>query len=336
MAPTFLSNRFVFLAAALVMSIPAAHAQDVRRATITGRGGSGKCTIEVVVDAVADVEVQGDTARLHTLQGQRAEWRRFECNQPIPRNPGGFRFHGVDGRGHAALIGDPRSNGVAVVRIEDPQSGREGYTFDLLWNNGDGDSYSDVDGGYRWQDRDGDRPTSGIRRDALVDACGQAVVFRLRQNGYRDIKIARANLEDKPGHNDWIYGTTIARIGSVTDSFDFSCAVDLDSGRIRSVNVNPRAGGGYYGRDRDRDGRNSFTKDQAIRACAEAVQDRLRHDGYRDIKVTGIDADDRPGRSDWIVGDMVGRHGSGPENFDFACSADFDSGRIRSINVDRH
>jgi len=69
------------------------------RATITGGGGdSGKCTIEVVVDGSAQVEVSGDSARLVTLAGNPAEWRRFQCNSVMPRNPVNFRFSGVDGR----------------------------------------------------------------------------------------------------------------------------------------------------------------------------------------------------------------------------------------------
>ncbi len=110
-------------------------ADAVMRAAISGRGGdSGKCTIEVVVDDAADVEVRQDVGRIHTLSGQRARWVRFQCNQPMPLQPAEFRFRGIDGRGRVELVRDPRSNrGVAVVRIHDPKGGREGYTFDLEW-----------------------------------------------------------------------------------------------------------------------------------------------------------------------------------------------------------
>jgi hypothetical protein len=54
----------------------------------------------------------------------------------MPANPVDFRFAGVDGRGRQQLIGDPRNGGAAVVRIEDPDNGSEGYTFDLTWRNG--------------------------------------------------------------------------------------------------------------------------------------------------------------------------------------------------------
>jgi len=109
------------------------------RATITGGGGdSGKCTIEVVVDQAADVEISGDTARLMTRSGQPAQFRRFQCNMVMPRNPVDFRFRGVDGRGNQQLVQQPQGRGVAVVHIEDPQGGSEGYTFDLEWRGGSG------------------------------------------------------------------------------------------------------------------------------------------------------------------------------------------------------
>ncbi|MBC8166746.1 MAG: hypothetical protein H7Y20_12865, partial [Bryobacteraceae bacterium] len=134
------------------------------RATMTGGGGDrGKCTIEVVVDGTAEVQVAGDSGRLVTLGGQPSSWRRMQCNGPIPRNPSDFRFRGIDGRGQVSLAQDPRSNrGIAVVRIDDPKGGSEGYTFDLEWtggsNNGQGnngrfgnDRRNDRNGG--WNDR---------------------------------------------------------------------------------------------------------------------------------------------------------------------------------------
>lgn len=113
-------------------------AVETRRADIRGGGGSGKCTIEVVVDGVAEVEVRGDTARLRTLTGRTATWRRFVCNQVMPPNPGDFRFRGIDGRGRQELVRDPGRGGVAVVRIEDSKGGSEGYTFDLEWQGAGG------------------------------------------------------------------------------------------------------------------------------------------------------------------------------------------------------
>lgn len=125
--------------------------QDSIRANVKGnnRGDQGKCTIEVDVDSVAEVEVRGDAARIRTLSGDPSRFRRFDCDANLPLRPNDFRFTGIDGRGRMTLIQDPRNNGVAVIRIEDPKGGREGYTFDLEWKGG-----SDYGGGQGNRDRD--------------------------------------------------------------------------------------------------------------------------------------------------------------------------------------
>ena len=122
------------------------------RANVRGdnRSDQGKCTIEVDVDSVAEVEVRGDTARIHTLSGEPSRFKRFDCDSIMPRRPSDFRFTGVDGRGRVTLVQDPRDGGVAVIRIEDPKGGREGYTFDLEWRGGSG-----YGSGRGWDDRNG-------------------------------------------------------------------------------------------------------------------------------------------------------------------------------------
>jgi hypothetical protein len=133
-----MSARF-FVAIAVFGSIAGSLGAQTYSRRATAMGGvstdRGKCTIEVVVDGAVEVEVRGDTANLRNLAGHPPQWRRFECNGPLPPNPLDFRFAGVDGRGRQQLVQDPRNGGVAVVRIEDPQSGSEGYTFDLFWSN---------------------------------------------------------------------------------------------------------------------------------------------------------------------------------------------------------
>jgi hypothetical protein len=149
-------SRKISIFLGLTLCIGVANAQvATRRASIVGdRGGEGKCTIEVRVDISAEVEVNGDMGRIRTMGGQPANWVRFECTSPLPRNPIDFRFKGIDGRGNVNLIRDPMSGrGVAVVRIDDPKGGSEGYTFDLLWRGG-----SDYNSGPGYgRDRDYDR-----------------------------------------------------------------------------------------------------------------------------------------------------------------------------------
>jgi hypothetical protein len=143
-------NQF-FLVLLASWAIPG-FSQDSMRANIRGdnRGDQGKCTIEVDVDSVAEVQVRGDSARIRTLSGEPSRIRRFDCDSIMPTRPSDFRFTGVDGRGRVTLVQDPRNGGVAVIRIEDPKGGREGYTFDLEWRGGGGNG-----GGRGWDDRNG-------------------------------------------------------------------------------------------------------------------------------------------------------------------------------------
>jgi len=144
-----------------------------RRADITGGGdrNRGKCTIEVVVDGAAEVEVRGDTALLRNLEGRPPQWRRFVCNAPMPVNPAGFRFAGVDGRGRQTLIRAPEGGAPAIVRIEDPQSGSEGYTFDMFWQMGGyGTPFPPTEVAppppdRRYEDREYDRDDDRFHRD---------------------------------------------------------------------------------------------------------------------------------------------------------------------------
>ena len=214
------------------------------RASIRGGGGDeGKCTIEVVVDGVAEVEVRGDRANLRNLAGQPAQWRRFECNRPMPDRMADFRFKGIDGRGRQELVRDPRDGGTAVVRIEDPQGGREGYTFDLIWHEGGG-GYPDFRGD-RGPDRDRDFRGGPYRDrrfsvDQAVGVCRDAVRQEAYQRfGARDIDFRRIDLDDNPGRRDWVIGSFEARRGRDRDMFQFACSVDFDSGRVRSVQIDP-------------------------------------------------------------------------------------------------
>jgi len=212
----------VCLAGGLMLSAPV-FAQQVStyRAQMRGGGDHGKCTIEVDVDGVAEIEIQGDQGRMRTLSGNPAGWRRMECNQPLPPNPQGFRFSGVDGRGRQTLLRDPSSNrGVAVVRIEDPQGGHEGYTFDIEWG-GSGGGFRGDGGGF---DRGGDRDRDGFDRggdrdrdrDWLRDRNGRwndEIRFTGRGDG---------NFNNFRGPDDRLYDceVTVDRRGMVTVTFE--------------------------------------------------------------------------------------------------------------------
>ena len=145
-------RRFLVTFLGLAAVVSAQRITDSRMADIRGGGGDGKCTIEVEIDDIAEVEIQGNRAQIRTLAGSPARIVRFVCNQVMPSNPYDFRFKGIDGRGRQDLVREP-GRGAAVIRIDDPKGGREGYTFDIFWRGGTGvgggvGGYNNRPGGY--------------------------------------------------------------------------------------------------------------------------------------------------------------------------------------------
>jgi len=245
-----------------------ANAQNVqtRRAAMVGGGNanSGKCTVDIIVDGSAQVEVRGDSATLRNTGGQAPQWRRFECTGAMPANPANFRFVGVDGRGRQTLARDPRNNGgAAVVQIEDSDAGSEGYTFDLFWggeppvtggfqggrgsvppNDRPFDNGDRYDRGIRPpDDRPGDR--GEYRRDRrmpdeqALDICRRSIrdqaATRFR---VQNIDIRNLAMDNNPGRRDWITGdVAVPRRFGRQDIYHFSCSVNFDTGEVRSAHI---------------------------------------------------------------------------------------------------
>jgi hypothetical protein len=234
-----MNRQALMTAAILVALVQPLRAADVsRRATIVG-GGNGKCTIEVNVDGSAEVEIFGDTGQLTTLSGQQAVWRRFQCSAPLPRFPADFRFVGVDGRGSVRLVRDPRNNGGrAVVRIDDPKGGREGYAFDLQWRGTGG-------GGWAPGPPPGPPPPppgrgsgpGGFPMEKTIRACQDSVTAKLNQSGYPYVAFGSTIPDNNPGRRDWVTGSVTGRQRFGSTLFSFSCSVDFSSGRVRSVDL---------------------------------------------------------------------------------------------------
>ena len=247
-------NSRTLLILGLLASLPvtAQQAESQQQATITGERGPGHCTLELEVDGTAEVYVRDQIASVRTLSGRPSVWRRFQCNQPLPRNPDGFQMRMNHGRGDARLIHDPVRGGVATVRIDDPKGGSDRYEFTLEWR-ADGGSYPQGGGypqagypqtgpkdGDRDRDRDRDRNDRGMGRERMARMCSDAVADRLRRDGYGEVQITGANIEDRPGRRDRVLGRAIARENWGSEEFAFSCGVDFSSGAIRSVDVVPR------------------------------------------------------------------------------------------------
>ena len=226
-----------------------AQVQNIQ-ARISGGGGTGKCTFEVVVNGSAEVQIRGGQGQLRTLSGQPATWRRLQCNQPLPRNPNNFRFSGVDGHGKQYLVGNPGNNGVATIRIDNNRNNMEGYTGDITWsggsNNGggwqgggwqgggwqggNGGNWQGDNGNGQWQPGVGGNVNARIIpncqnsiRDKLVPQYGGSLNFRgqpqTQQAGSFIMVQGYANYRDGSGKSgDIQYNCSMHPNGNVADS----------------------------------------------------------------------------------------------------------------------
>jgi hypothetical protein len=84
----------------------------------------------------------------------------------------------------------------------------------------------------------GDARASSAR--LAMDSCERAVEDNIRQKGYQHIDFLSISVDDRPGRSDWTLGTVRADVRSRSDSFTFSCPVDLRDGDVRSVDVRRR------------------------------------------------------------------------------------------------
>ena len=86
------------------------------------------------------------------------------------------------------------------------------------------------------------QPGHGSPNDA-VRSCQDAVRERANQQyGVRDIDFGNLNADDNPGRNDTIRGSFDARRGNDRNTYRFSCAVDLATGRVRGVDISQGRG----------------------------------------------------------------------------------------------
>jgi hypothetical protein len=94
------------------------------------------------------------------------------------------------------------------------------------------------------------------------------------------------------------------------------------------------SGGSSYGRPSPWPGWQSGGRNKAayaMNACRDAVRDRIAGSRYGDIDFRNVRVNDGPGRDESITGEAFTRRGQ----FRFACRVDFDSGRLRDVDIDR-
>jgi hypothetical protein len=254
-----------------------------------------------------------------------------------------FRFQGVDGRGQARLAQDPRNNnGVAVIRIDDPKGGAEGYTFDIEWSGASGGGPTGgfpTGGGFGGDDNRRGFPGQGrgrgrgITAERAIDLCRAEVRTRAeRDYNLRNIDITSAAADTGAGRTDWVTGSFTERGGFRRGgAYRFNCAVDYDGGQVRNVEIlgsdgrplSPSTGGGQSGYDQQR----------VYRACQDAVVQRTGRDGYQNVNFRSIGID--PNRNGSVSGTITAARGPVSDTFDFSCSMDMGSATVRNVQVNR-
>ena len=195
-----------------------------RRAALIGTDNpsEGRCTVSVLVDGAADVEIRGDNAILHSVAGAPPQWQRFECTGPLPYSPADLRIRAIEGNGRMTLTHDSSNGSVAVVRITNPDPGDQLYTFDVFWRPERAYTSSDAD--------------RLIPDDDSIQSCRTAAERRIRNDGYRDVRFGSVS-RDIRGSNDLVTGTATANRRDGSDAFNFSCRVDPADGQVRRLDV---------------------------------------------------------------------------------------------------
>ncbi len=337
---------------AAVTALQAQVPDQIRQAAISGsRGTSGKCTIEVRVDITAEVDVYGDSGRLRTLAGQPATWTRMECTDPLPYSMTEFRFKGIDGRGKVQLTQDPRyNNGMAVIRIDDPRGGAEGYTFAIEWSGASGGAPT---GGFAAPASaepgtparkaragfPGRMASRSISAERAIDLCREEVRTRAtRDYSLRNVEITGAAADTDANRRGWITGTFHGRGGAAwrrAAGYRFNCAVDYSTGKVRSVEilgadgaaVQPASTSGAYGAGA------ANNQAQALRTCQDAVVSRTARDGYENVRFSSTAVD--TSRSGWITGTITASRGPVTDTFDFGCSMNPGTAVVRDVELRR-
>jgi hypothetical protein len=112
------------------------------------------------------------------------------------------------------------------------------------------------------------------------------------------------------------------RDGNRAGSYRSSWLVNTNNGRVRSVEITPAYGNedSYFPAPVP----GSYSDD----ACRQGIEQRLRRDGYRNVRVESLSPDGRRGRDERLTGRAVAQSGGDTYEFSVACSVN-NSGNVR-------
>lgn len=239
----------------------------------------GRCTIRVRIDDEADVELRGETIRVHVIKGGPGRDEGSECNAPLPTsgNITNFRFRGIDGRGTPRLAQEPasRNSYVAVVNVQDPRGGSEGFTFELTWNwdgrnsgsgsgtGGDGGFFPGPGGNNSGGGNSGgffpggpsglpDMNTSAMGSGELYDGTSRYQLQEIRvqiRNGSCSIRLTTSSNQTVEMNGSTVSGQNECQLNNATNGrLNGRARFQMDGNRLRSVQLNGTLNGrGFNG-----------------------------------------------------------------------------------------
>jgi hypothetical protein len=186
----------------------------------------GHCTVSVLVDGAADIEIRGDDATMRNVTGYTPRWQRFDCTGPMPVAAADLSLRAIEGNGQITLSRDPYRPGLSTVRVTNLEGGDRLFTFELSWSPSR-PAYSS-----------GEADRSVVDDDA-IQSCRTAVENRIRNDGYRYVRFGSVAMDDR-GISDRVTGTASASDSYRTAVFDFNCHVSTTDGQVRTVGLTMR------------------------------------------------------------------------------------------------
>jgi hypothetical protein len=210
-----------------------------------------------MVDNAVNVRIGNGQIRVETLAGQPSRDDGTECTSLFRngRSLSDFQFRGVDGRGEVRLQSDPRQDnrGEAVIYINDPKGGEEGYTFEVSWNGDNGRGNGGFFGGGNSvpYSNNNNYPNGnnnnnyGGNYDQATNACLDTVRSRIERD-YNTTNLTfdqvntnsvNNNGNNNNGNQNRITGTVRSNNGRRGNNFRYECQVNVRNGNVRNVNV---------------------------------------------------------------------------------------------------
>lgn len=167
---------------------------------------------------------------------------------------------------------------------------------------------------------------------AGVDGRGRQELTRDPRNG----GVAVVRIEDKDnGQEGYTFDLEWGGYTSDPRAGQYGPEIRRDNPGYRRENEDSRYRPGWRDSDYYQRNAHGFAVEQAVKVCQDSVY-RAASSRFRraELHFLSTRIDDNPGRQDWVVGSLdvhrPGRH----ERYNFSCSVDFNTGRVRNADLE--